>query len=210
MRQDDAFRAALLLAYLQGEPKSAAALGDFLEEQGESRVKAYGDRHSRMQVALGVLPSRLAHELACDFAEQTLEAFESRYGDRSEPRAAVQAKRRWLTREIGDEELVERRKAAFRLAETIRTDASAARYQVRSRRHVVAPYHWVWSDDALQCERICQAAGHAASFAVHTTALYAARFAVYATRADLIRRQQESQLELLESALASHAYVSTY
>jgi hypothetical protein len=210
MRQDDAFRAALLLAYLQGETKSAAALGDFLEEQGEPRIKAYGDRHSRFQVVLGVLPAKLAHELACDFAEQALPAFEEQYRDRAEPRLAVQAKRLWLAREIGDEELVARRKSAFRLAEMIRSASLAAEGFVRSRRPAAIPYHLLLSDEAMLGERICQSAGHAASFAVHTTALYAARFAVYAINSPRIRDQQEGQIELLESALASHAYVSAF
>jgi hypothetical protein len=210
MRQDDAFRAALLLAYLHGESKSAAALGDFLEEQGEPRIKAYGDRHSRFQVVLGVLPAKLAHELATDFAEQALPAFEAEYRDRPEPRLAVEAKRRWLAREIDDEELVVRRKGAFRLAETIRRDLLAARDQVRSRRPAAIPYHLLFGDDAMLGERICQSAGHAASFAVHTTALYAARFAIYGASSPRIRDQQEGQIELLESALASHAYASAF
>lgn len=210
MRQDDAFRAALLLAYLQGESKSAAALGDFLEEQGEPRIKAYGDRHSRYQVVLGVLPATLAHELACEFAEQALPAFEAQHHDRPEPRLAVQAKRRWLAQEIDDEELISRRKSAFRLAETIRADLLTARDHVRSRRQAAIPYHLLFGDEAMLGERICQSAGHAASFAVHTTALYAARFAIYAASASRIRDQQEGQIELLETALASHAYVSAY
>lgn len=210
MRQDDAFRAALLLAYLQGETKSAAALGDFLEEQGEPRIKAYGDRHSRYQVVLGVLPATLAHELACEFAEHALPAFEAQYHDRSEPRLAVQAKRRWLAREIDDEELVAARKAAFRLADTIRKELLAARDLVRSRRTAAVPYHLLFGDEAMLGERICQSAGHAASFAVHTTALYAARFAVYAANSLRIRDQQDEQIELLETALAARAYVSAY
>jgi uncharacterized protein (DUF2267 family) len=208
MRQDDAFRAALLLAYLQGEPKSAAALGDFLEEQGEPRIKPYGDRFSRFQVVLGVLPARLAHELATDFAEQALPAFEERYPDRPEPRLAMEAKRLWLARELDDEELVSKRKSAFRLAETIRVESETARTQVRSRRASAVPYHQLFGDDAMLGERICQSAGHAASFAVHTTALYAARFAIYAASAPRIRDQQEGQIELVESVLACETYVS--
>lgn len=210
MRQDDAFRAALLLAYLHGETKSAAALGDFLEEQGEPRIKAYGDRHSRFQVVLGVLPAKLAHELACDFAEQALPTFETQYRDRSEPRLAVEAKRRWLAGKIDDEELVARRKGSFRLAETIRKDLLAARDQVRSRRPAAIPYHLLFGDEAMLGERICQSAGHAASFAVHTTALFAARFAIYGADVPRIREQQEGQIELLESALAAHAYVAAF
>lgn len=208
MRQDDAFRAALLLSYLQGEPKSAAALGDFLEEQGEPRIKPYGDRVSRFQVVLGVLPANLAHELACEFAEQALPAFESRYRDRPEPRLAVEAKRRWLAGEMDDEDLIARRKCTFRLADTIRGELQAARTQVRSRRASAVPYHHLFGSEAMLGERVCQSAGHAASFAVHTTALYAARFAVHAIDGSRIQDQHESQIDLLESALASFAYVS--
>ncbi|HEV7278919.1 MAG TPA: hypothetical protein VGN57_01800 [Pirellulaceae bacterium] len=208
MRQDDAFRAALLLAYLHGETKSAAALGDFLEEQGEPRIKPYGDRFSRFQVVLGVLPARLAHELACDFAEQALPAFEAERPDRPEPRLAVEAKRLWLAREIDDDELVVRRKAAFRLADTVRSASVLAQDLVRSRRPVATPFHLLARGEAMLGERVCQSAGHAASFAVHTTALYAARFAVYAAYGPRVHDQQEAQIDLLESALAAHAYVS--
>ena len=92
----------------------------------------------------------------------------------------------------------------------IRRDLLAARDHVRSRRPAAIPYHLLFGDEAMLGERISQSAGHAASFAVHTTALYAARFAIYAINSPRIHDQQEGQIERLESALASHAYVSAF
>ena len=52
-----------------------------------------------------IIPEKRLHLLACDFAESVLPIFEAQYPYDKRPRAAIEAKRRWVAGEITDEEL---------------------------------------------------------------------------------------------------------
>jgi chemotaxis protein histidine kinase CheA len=64
------------------------------------------------------------HELACKFAESVLHIFEKEYPEDKRPRLAIEAKRKWLKKEITDSELDAARVAVWNAA---RDAASAAR-----------------------------------------------------------------------------------
>ena len=53
-----------------------------------------------------LIPERVLHELACDFAEHVLYLFERVRPEDGRPRAAIEAKRAWLRGEITDEQLL--------------------------------------------------------------------------------------------------------
>ena len=74
-----------------------------------------------------IIPEKLLHELACQFAEYSLHIFEKKYPDDKRPRLAIEAKRAWIKGEISDEELSIARDAAGDAAWAARAAARAAR-----------------------------------------------------------------------------------
>ncbi len=71
----------------------------------------------------GILDAPVLHELACRFAESFLDNFEKEYPSDKRPRQAIEAKRKWLTGEISDEELSKAREAAWSAARSAREAA---------------------------------------------------------------------------------------
>jgi len=70
-----------------------------------------------------IIPGKELHLLACDFAEAVLHLFEGVCPADKRPRAAIEAKRRWIAGEITDSELA----AAWAAAWAARDAAWAAR-----------------------------------------------------------------------------------
>ena len=66
--------------------------------------------------------------LACDYAEHVLHIFEDKYPDNPYPRAAIEARRAWVRREISDEELKCAADAAYSYADSAAAYAARAAY----------------------------------------------------------------------------------
>jgi hypothetical protein len=63
-----------------------------------------------------LIPENTLHELACDYAEYSLPIWEKKYPDDKWPRLAIEAKRKWLKKEITDDELSAAESAAWSAA----------------------------------------------------------------------------------------------
>ncbi len=114
----------------------------------------------------GILDAPVLHELACRFAESFLDNFEKEYPSDKRPRQAIEAKRKWLTGEISDEELSKAREAAWSAARSAREAAwSAAGYAAWS----AAEAAW-YAAGSARSARSARAAARSAAWSARSAA----------------------------------------
>ena len=129
--------------------------------------------------------------LACDYAEHALHIFEDNHPDNPYPRAAIEARRAWVRREISDEELKCAADAAANtaFAPGFYADAFAVAYIPVS----FAAFAAAHSAFAV--------ASNAASAVARSAALAAARSAYHTTFAATIAAEEEWQAQKLKEIL---------
>jgi Leucine-rich repeat (LRR) protein len=110
--RDDAL---LLSEYLVGKANVISRLKD----KGWDNLQDHPTAADRLDAVMRLLPDRLAHSLACDFAEQVLYVLPT--GD-FRPFDAIQAKRMWLEGTLTDDELAAATAAVSKLQDQIQID----------------------------------------------------------------------------------------
>ncbi|MEN0064840.1 MAG: hypothetical protein AAGA48_22030 [Myxococcota bacterium] len=103
-RRVDAMWADILCAYLDAEPRSVWVLSDLLQGSNAEPLRP-GSDDKRIRRVLGILPPKVSHDIACDFAAQVLAITEPHH--RESWTAALEMKRRWLRGAIDDRTLRE-------------------------------------------------------------------------------------------------------
>jgi hypothetical protein len=141
------------------------------------------------------------HLLACSIATTTLKNFELIYPSDNRPRLAVEAKIKWLKKEISDNELGIAWSAAESAAKSAAKSAasyaawsaaesaakSAASYAAKSATRSAASYA-AWSSTRSAAE---SAASYAASSAAWSAASYAAKSAAWEEYCDMLIKELE-------------------
>lgn len=99
----------LIHAVLCNEPGATEALSAFLVERDEKLIDNWGPPKIKLATLLNIWPEG---SVGCDFAEHVLPVWNAAYPNDDRPRAAIDAKRRWLANKIEEPELNEAMQAA--------------------------------------------------------------------------------------------------
>lgn len=94
----------LIHAVLTEAPGGLQMLSDYLEERGDKRITDLGPPRQKLATLLTIWPEGA---VGCDFAEHVLPRWNAAYPNDDRPRAAIDAKRRWLAKKIEEPELMQ-------------------------------------------------------------------------------------------------------
>lgn len=98
--------ASLLIAYLERDFGAIDVLNDYLEDNGLERTVVDGSRAARLALVLDrMLPTELAQQLACDFAEHAIKVVARRNFSVANILDVIQKKRLFLEGKLNRVEL---------------------------------------------------------------------------------------------------------